>query len=187
MKKPPNGCGIQETTPAQRIFSDEERDSVAYFYLRLGNIYGREYRSQLPDKEDENNSKREHGKFICDYSREQIDKGCSWIHTQKQNSEDGWNFMDIDRCIGAIKQANTVKALHRPFKRDTALEDKGAQERAQSAGERELGNMKAMFDTTSTRDTSIEQDLTDKSWANDIIPSDQGGYEKVVVELGGDK
>lgn len=113
MKRPPNGIGPQETTTPPLIFSDEQKDSIAYFFLRLSNIYLSEYRRQLPDIESERMAKRENGKYLCGYSREQINKGCDWIHEQKRNSEDNWQFMDIDRCVGAIKQANTVKACHK--------------------------------------------------------------------------
>jgi hypothetical protein len=165
MKKPLTECVTPETTQQQRIFSHPERDSVAYFFLRLSNIYLAEYIRHLHNAESENLAKREFGTRVCKYSRQQIDKGCSWIHQQKENHTDGWQYLDIDRCIGAVKEANTVKAIHRPFERDLALEDKGAQERAKSAGERELGGLKAIFEPTSTRDTTIEQDLTDKRWA----------------------
>jgi len=112
--------------------------------LRLSNIYGREYRSQLPNEELIRNSKREHGQYICKYSREYIDKGCTWIHTQKQNSEDGWQFLDIDRCIGAIKQAGTVKAAHKQFQ--PALEDLTEKARRKDVGKNEAAKLKALFD-----------------------------------------
>jgi hypothetical protein len=34
---------------------------------------------------------------------------------------------------------------HKPFQRDRALEDKGAKERAQKAGEEHIGIMKGLF------------------------------------------
>ncbi len=113
MRKPPNGIGRQETTHSQQIFSDEQKDVIAYFFMRLSNIYLSEYRRQLPDIESERMAKRENGKFLCGYNREQINKGCDWIHQQKRDNENNWQFLDIDRCIGAIKQANTVKACHK--------------------------------------------------------------------------
>lgn len=112
MKKPPNGVGKPETRPEQQIFSEAQRDSTAYFFFRLSNIYLAEYVRELPDEESEIAAKRENCKFVGDYTREEISKGCDWIHEQKRNGEDGWRFMDIDRCVGAIKQANTVKACH---------------------------------------------------------------------------
>lgn len=121
MKRPPSGIGQQETTKPPLIFSDEQKDSIAYFFLRLSNIYLSEYRRQLPDIESERMAKRENGKYLCGYSREQINKGCDWVHQQKRNSEDSWQFMDIDRCIGAIKQANAVKASHQIYDKSKAL------------------------------------------------------------------
>ena len=87
----------------------------------MQNIYGAEYRRNLPDNRAEDMSKLEWAKDIGKYSRDQISNGCDWIHQQKINHEDGWQFMDIGRCIGAIKQANTVKAAHKPVERKRRL------------------------------------------------------------------
>ena len=121
MRRPPSGVGPREITPEQQIFSDEQKDSTAYFFLRLSNIYLAEYVRQLPDEDAENAAKRENCKFIGGYTREKISKGCDWIHEQKRNHEDGWQFLDVDRCIGAIKQANTVKACHKKYDPSKAL------------------------------------------------------------------
>lgn len=134
------------TTLKPQIFSEQERDSVGYFFLRMSNIYTTEYDRQFRDHPDRLKMvKREWGKDIGKYSREQINNGCDWIHQQKINHEDGWQFMDIGRCIGAIKQANTVKAAHKIFEHDRALEDLGAKERAAKAGSNELLKMKELF------------------------------------------
>jgi len=49
------------------------------------------------------------------YSRDEIDNGATWIRRQKANFEDGWQFMDIGRCVGAIREANRHQALHQKF------------------------------------------------------------------------
>ena len=110
-------------------------------------------------------SKREWAENIINYGKAEMDKGLSWIKTQKINHVDGWQYFDVGRCIGAIKQANTTKAIHKPFKRDNALDDLTARDEAQKAGKANLCGLKAMFAPTSTRDTTIEQDLSDRSWA----------------------
>jgi|VirMetMinimDraft_7_1064189.scaffolds.fasta_scaffold02073_19 hypothetical protein len=144
MKKPLKECVTPETTQQQRIFSHPERDSVAYFFLRLSNIYLAEYIRHLHNAESENLAKREFGTRVCKYSRQQIDKGCSWIHQQKENHTDGWQYLDIDRCIGAVKEANTVKSIHKPFEPDLALEDQGAKDRAITAGKEALNKMRGL-------------------------------------------
>ena len=109
-----------ETTTKPLIFSPQERDSIAYFFLRLDNIYGAEYRRQLPDAESERLSKREWGSDLKRYDREQVDNGITWIKNQKINHVDGWTFLDIGKCVGAIREANRHQALHQKY---IAIED----------------------------------------------------------------
>ena len=103
-----------ETTQKPLIFSDSERDSIAYFFMRLNNVYGAEYRRQLPDPESEKLSKREWGGDLKRYNRDQIDAGIEWIKTQQENFNDGWEFMGLGRCVGAIREANRHRAAHQP-------------------------------------------------------------------------
>lgn len=105
-----------------------------------------EYDRNLPDETHIKMSRREWGLDIAKYNREQINKGMEWIHNQKINHEDNWQFMDIGRCIGAIKNANQTKAAHKIFQPDRTLEDKGAKERAKKAGDKAMADLKSMFD-----------------------------------------
>ena len=89
--------------------------------MRLDNVYGAEYRRQLPDVDSEKQSKREWGVDLKRYSREQINNGITWIKSQQDNFEDGWEFMNIGKCVGAIREANRAHAAHQlrlPEKRE---------------------------------------------------------------------
>lgn len=107
-------------------------------------IYLKKYDINFPDDRLIAASKRLWAKDIGGFTREEIDKGMEWIKTQKKNHEPGWEYLDVGMCVGAVKQANRVRAAHREFER-LALPDKGAQERAKKAGASELAKLNAMF------------------------------------------
>lgn len=117
---------------------------MSYFYQHLKALYLREYSSQFQDARLIAASKREWADRIIGYTKDQIDKGVEWIKSQQVNHEDGWQFLNVGRCVGAIKEANRVRAAHREFEH-LALFDKSAQERAEKAGQAVLGDLKGMF------------------------------------------
>ena len=94
-------------------FTREERAPIAYFFLRLSKIYGVEFTRQLPDDAAIVESKREWGDDLKTYDRGQLDKGISFIKKQRTKGGDGWQFLDIPRCIGAIVDANRSLAAHK--------------------------------------------------------------------------
>lgn len=98
----------------QRSFSQQEQQAVGYFYKKLKAIYQGTYDNHF--KNDERLvkvSKREWAEEIGHYNEEQIDKGVAFIKKQFVDLVDGWEFFHVGRCVGAIKEANTVKACHK--------------------------------------------------------------------------
>lgn len=106
---------------------------MKYFYGHLRAIYTNQYDALFKDVRMIDASKREWAENIIGYSKAQIDKGLRWVKTQMENHEDGWEFCSIGRCVGALKAANEVKASHKPFKRELAITDQGAIDRAKKA------------------------------------------------------
>lgn len=94
-------------------FTKEERAPIAYFFVRLSDIYGVEYKRQLPDMESETRAKREWGDSLKHYDRAQLDKGIEFIKKQLINSEDNWQFLNVGRCVGAIREATRSRAAHK--------------------------------------------------------------------------
>ena len=122
INKNPIQSSRQHLEPVQRIFSKQEQESVKCFYGHLKAIYQGAYDNHF--RNDERlikASKREWVDHISSYSEEQIEKGVAWIKEQKVNHEDGWQYFDVGRCVGAIKQANTVKAYHQIYDKSKAL------------------------------------------------------------------
>ena len=94
-------------------FTREERAPIAYFFLRLSEIYGVEFSRQLPDADAEQKAKREWGDELKNYSRPQLDKGLSFIKKQITCAEGKWEFLNIGRCVGAIREATRSRAAHK--------------------------------------------------------------------------
>ena len=125
-----------------------ERDAVAYFFLRLSLLNREQYDRQFPDEKTEALAKREYAAHLKDFSREQIDKGMAAYHDNRQYGVDGYQFLDVDRAIGLIRNGGVSEGnparIHKPFE-PLALPDKQAEEKARKAGENELEKMRALM------------------------------------------
>ena len=89
-------------------------------------------------------AKRMNAAVIGKFSREEIDKGIVFIKEQRANANSDFDWPNLDLIIGAIKNANRVRALHRPYEPPAALigHDKSV---AEEAGRKALDEMKALF------------------------------------------
>lgn len=126
----------------ERFFSDDERKVVKEFYEHLKVIYQEAYdRHFKNDKRLVAASKRSWAEHITPYSLDQIAKGVAWIQEQKINHVDGWQYFDVGRCVGAIKQANTVKACHQIYDKSKALPELPA---SKEFSENQIQNLKGI-------------------------------------------
>ncbi|WP_444893614.1 hypothetical protein ACJJIE_03775 [Microbulbifer sp. TRSA001] len=129
--------------------SREQRDSVAYFFLRLSLLNREQYDRQFPDEKTEALAKREYAAHLKDFTREQIDAGMAAYHENRQAGVEGFQFLDADRAIGLIRNGGVGEGnparIHKLFE-PLALPDKNAQDRARKSGESELAKMRGMFD-----------------------------------------
>jgi len=89
-------------------------------------------------------AKRMYAPLIGKFSREEIDKGVTYVKEERQKGSAEFEWPNIDRIIGSVKEANRVRALHRPFEKPVALigHDK---EVAKAAGAEALKAMREMF------------------------------------------
>jgi len=79
-------------------------------------IYGAaEFKRIMPDDQSEKLTKREFGKAISKYNRPEINKAMDWIKSQKDKFEQGWEFLSVGKCVGAIREANRHQALHHEY------------------------------------------------------------------------
>ena len=108
-------------TPEQQIFSEDERDAVGYFFMRLSNMYGvSKIQSQWPDSESLRNAKREYAKDIGRFTREEISHAFDLAHKQKQEGSSRLDWPDVDAILGLIKNTGMTgswgTAAHRLYK-----------------------------------------------------------------------
>lgn len=101
-----------------RIFSEAERAAVNYFFAMIKLIYPDGYTFNVaPTPERERLTKKLNAPMLCGYTTTQIDKGIEFIREQKRNGESKYLKLDIDLCVGAVRDANRVRAIHREFER----------------------------------------------------------------------
>jgi len=89
-------------------------------------------------------AKRMYASQIGVYTKDQINAGIEYLKTERSKGNPDFEWPNLDRIIGSIKEANRVRALHRPYETPTALlgHDKAV---AKEAGEIHLAKMRAMF------------------------------------------
>lgn len=132
----------------------EQKDSIAFFFMRLKLVYAQQYDAAMPDETTEKFAKREYAKHLADLSRDQISKGFDRLHKLRQGASwDQWRYMDIDRVIGLIKNGDSgdaadweqamIKAADRERRAERLIPDLGKQERARIAGKHALQQMMA--------------------------------------------
>lgn len=138
----------QRQAPA--LLTDQQKDSVAYFFMRLKVSDPQQYDVLMPDETTEIFVKREYARQVCDFSREKIDQGFKLFHQMRQSGDPDYRFLKIDSVIGlmvhgAVGEGNPA-GIHKYFNPEELIEDQGAKERAKEAGESELAKMRGMFD-----------------------------------------
>lgn len=89
--------------PARAPLTQEQADTVGYFFARVRVIYGNQYLVNFPDESTEKFAKREYARQVCDIPRERMDAGFTALHQQRQQSPGEWQYLDLDKIIGLIK------------------------------------------------------------------------------------
>ena len=136
--------GSTSTQSSDAPRSKEETQATNYLFGLLAIVYGEKKMSVTFPDEMRVAAKRMYAPLIGKFSREEIDKGVTYVKEQRQKGSPDFEWPNIDRIIGSIKEANRVRALHRPFEKPAALigHDK---EVAKAAGAEALKAMREMF------------------------------------------
>lgn len=133
----------------QPIFSEQEKDSTAYFFVRLKAVYGAEFMRHFPDVESERISKREWARQIGQYSREQIDGMFSHVKSERMRGNDDYQWLDIGNILAILgsswqhaRQSQSVdEALGRePHK---AIENMTGREKKREINKQRMAAMRA--------------------------------------------
>ena len=138
------------TTPELQTFSDHEKDAVGYFFLRLTNAYGAtKMQSQWPD-DALKLAKREFGKRIGKYSREQIHEAMELAHKEREIGNQRFDWPNIDAILGLISNESAISGswgagAHKIWKPEQLL-DQGTKEDRHKAAVKALDEMKGLFE-----------------------------------------
>ena len=109
------------TTTRLQTFSDDDKDAIAYFFMRLQNTYGTaKMQSQWPDAESLSLARREFGKQIAKFSREEMAEAFDLVHKEKRSGNDRFSWPDIDAIIGLLTNEGVFTGsagtlAHKPY------------------------------------------------------------------------
>ena len=136
--------GSTSTQNSNAPRSKQEIQATNYLFGLLAVVFGEKKMSVTYPDEMRLAAKRMYAPLIGKFSKDEIDKGVTWLKEERQKGNPDYEWPNVDRIIGSIKEANRVRALHRPYEKPAALigHDK---EVAKAAGAEALKAMKAMF------------------------------------------
>lgn len=137
-----SGLTSKPTIEVER--TPEEKHATNYFFGLLSVVFGEKKMSVTFPDEMLIAAKRMNTAVIGQFSREEIDKGIAFVKEQRANANSDFDWPNIDLIIGAIKNANRVRALHRVYEPPAALIGHDM-EVAEVAGRKALAEMKDMF------------------------------------------
>lgn len=124
--------------------SKQEIQATNYLFGLLAVVFGEKKMSVTYPDDMRVAAKRMYAPLIGKLSREEIDKGVTWLKQERQKGNPDFDWPNVDRIIGAIKEANRVRSLHRTYEPPIALigNDK---EVAAAAGRKTIAELRAMF------------------------------------------
>jgi hypothetical protein len=136
--------GLTSKPTSEQERTPEEKQATNYLFGLLSVVFGEKKMSVTFPDEMLIAAKRMNATAIGKFSREEIDKGIVFIKEQRANANSDFDWPNLDLIIGAIRDANRVRALHREYEPPAALigHDKSV---AEEAGRKALDEMKALF------------------------------------------
>ena len=94
---------VSTTTPRQQIFSANDKDAIAYFFMRLQNVYGTaKMQTQWPDEQSLKLARREFGTEIAKFGRDQIDEAFQLVHKERRSANPRFEWPSIDAILGLL-------------------------------------------------------------------------------------
>ena len=142
MKQIQNGSTSTPHSDDARPLKDTQ--ATNYLFGLLAVVFGSKKMTVTFPDEMLTAAKRMYASQIGVYTKQQINAGIEYLKTERSKGNPDFEWPNLDRIIGSIKEANRVRALHRPYETPTALlgHDKAV---AKDAGEIHLAKMRAMF------------------------------------------
>lgn len=142
---------VSTTTQRLQTFSDDDKDAIAYFFMRLQNTYGTaKMQSQWPDSESLSLARREFGKQIAKFSREETAEAFDLVHKEKRSGNSRFEWPDIDAIIGLLTNESVFTGSggtlsHKIYEPENLLEY-GTRAERKAQGKAACADILAMFD-----------------------------------------
>ena len=136
--------GSTSTPNSDSPRSDKERQATNYLFGLLAVVFGTKKMNVTFPDEMLVAAKRMYAPQIVRYTRDEIDKGIEYVKQERSKGNQDFEWPNIDRIIGTIREASRLRELHKPYVPEKALlgHDK---EVAKKAGRQALDTMKEMF------------------------------------------
>ena len=136
--------GSTSTPNSNEPRSKQETQATNYLFGLLAVVFGEKKMSVTYPDEMRVAAKRMYAPLIGKFTKDEIDKGVMWMKSERQKGNPDFEWPNVDRIIGSIKDANRVRSLHRTYEPPIALIGRDKEVAAQ-AGRKEIAKMKAMF------------------------------------------
>ena len=104
--------GTQDHSTSTQTFSHSK--PVNYFFAWLKITYPSDYSFNVaPTDRREDMIKAASAEHIGQYSKAQINKGIEFIRAMKMDADSRYLRLDVDLCLGAVRDANRSTAAHK--------------------------------------------------------------------------
>jgi len=129
--------------------ADNERNAVAYFFMKLRIADPRFYDQAMPDETTEKFTKREFSEFIRGFTREKIDKGFLNLHKFLADGHPDYKFLTIQKVIGLVENGGAGEAVQsgafKLFPRYIGIEDQTEKAKRYELGKQKSSELLAML------------------------------------------
>lgn len=127
---------------------------VGWFFASMRTAWGNaRYNSQFADEDDVKFAMRYWGPRILDFDRVQLARFLELANKEREKGNKEFTFPDIPKILG-LAEIDRQHPSHKLYKPETLLEDKGAKERAKTAGAEALQNMRKTMGIDDEKETN---------------------------------
>ena len=129
------------TTTELQVFSDEERELTAYFFLRLSNIYLKKFTSCFPTDEAVDMCKRDYCKQIGTFTQDQLHAICEKLKRYIALKNPDYIWPDLNKILMLTPEI-IESPCHRLINPEFALEDLTAKEARKAHGREQMRQLR---------------------------------------------
>lgn len=108
-------------------------------------MYGAEYDRQFSDENHLKMTKREWGRTIAKYSREQIDLGIDRLKGLKTRQPENYKWLDLGVILNEVRSASFPPAAHKTFEAPLLIESDQDKQKRLEIGLSEIRKLRGLF------------------------------------------